>query len=52
MSLANPLWGAPRVHGELLGFNLRHWQRDRLTSGAGRGLGTFRGLGRLGKVPH
>ncbi|MFZ1882258.1 MAG: hypothetical protein WAU53_01340 [Rhodoplanes sp.] len=30
MSLANPLWGAPRIHGELLklGRRLKVWRHD------------------------
>jgi hypothetical protein len=30
MSKANPLWGAPRIHGELLKLGINHGLRDLL----------------------
>jgi hypothetical protein len=40
MALANPLWGAPRIHGELLEFELDVSQRGvtRLMPPPGRAL--------------
>src|SRR4029453_4868746 len=43
MSLANRLWGAPRIHGELLKLGIEVAQR--------RSLSTWRGVGEGGRRP-
>jgi hypothetical protein len=33
MSVANPLWGAPRIHGELLKYRSQPVQRSKIHEG-------------------